>query len=348
MRGTPFLALAATVLLAACGGQATPASPAPSKPASSAPASPSPAVSAAAKAQAVKTIWGVGAGSLVQFVPDLIVEKGFLSQHGLEMDRRAMTAVTASDALGADEIDFTTYSSSAARAAAKGLPVRVVAVMTTGSWSLIGQPDLKSVADLKGKTIGITAVGTDESAYLKTVVEKAGMSINDVTQLSLAQEGPLVAALESKSVSAVVLVPPWTQLEKAKGYVQLATPSAVRFSGGGLATRTKLMQQKPEVVQGVLQGLVDTVEWTLKNPDEVIDFFSRKYNLERPIAADGYKEQMASLAFNLTDDELMGTFTRSVGAGQETNALPQPSQVYDLTVFRSLVAKAGLTNYKAT
>jgi NitT/TauT family transport system substrate-binding protein len=289
-----------------------------------------------------KTIWGVGAGSIVQFIPDLIVEKGFLQKHNLEMDRQAMTAITAADALGVGQIDFTTYSSSAARAAAKGLPVRVVAVLTTGSWSLLGQPEITSVKDLKGKVIGITAVGTDESAYLKTVVEQAGLSINEVTQLSLAQEGPLVAALESKSVAAVVLVPPFTQREKARGYTLLATPRAVRFAGGGLATSLKLLQSKPDVLKGVLEAMVETIVWTRSHPDEAIEFFARKYSLEPPIAADGYKEQMESLAFDLTDDEIAASLTRAVGAGTES-APPAPfSQIYDLAMYRSLVASAGL------
>ena len=86
-------------------------------------------------------------------------------------------------------------------------------ILHSMNWSLVvpAKSDVKTVADLKGKTIGISGPGSSSDMLMRWALNKAGLSRpdRDVTLIALAATANLYAGLENARVQAAVLVRPF-------------------------------------------------------------------------------------------------------------------------------------------
>ncbi len=77
---------------------------------------------------------------------------------------------------------------------------------------------LKSVADLKGKRIGVTQLGSTFHYHLGNVLEKEGMTLADVKIVPLQAMGAALEALKGKQVEAIMLPQPFPGTAEAQGF----------------------------------------------------------------------------------------------------------------------------------
>lgn len=77
-------------------------------------------------------------------------------------------------------------------------------------------PNYRSIADLKGKKIGVTAPGSSTSIMASFVLAKAGLSAKDVAFIGVGAGAGAIAALQSGQIDAIAnLDPVMTRLERA-------------------------------------------------------------------------------------------------------------------------------------
>src|SRR5580765_7010482 len=95
----------------------------------------------------------------IAFIDLYIAEhRGFFREEGIEPELIQVAANVATAALTAGEVDALGAVGLAARASQSGLPIKVLAV--TGNRALfwlVSKPEFKSMAELKGVTLGITS-----------------------------------------------------------------------------------------------------------------------------------------------------------------------------------------------
>ena len=91
-------------------------------------------------------------------------------------------------------------------AAAEGADLRGIATVDAGIYTLAvsTDSDVQSVADLKGKTVGITGLGGGEVPLLRAALREAGLTVgSDVKLLPVGAGGPVAAqALKSGKIAA--------------------------------------------------------------------------------------------------------------------------------------------------
>jgi NitT/TauT family transport system substrate-binding protein len=87
-----------------------------------------------------------------------------------------------------------------------GMPLKMVATHTEGNhFTLNGAPDLGGVADLKGKAIGVTAVGATTWVFARMVAKQQGWDPDkDVKVVGLGGLDAQLAALARKEIHAFV------------------------------------------------------------------------------------------------------------------------------------------------
>jgi len=95
--------------------------------------------------------------------------------------------------------------------AAQGRRVRCFYVLYTRPLVAIAvAPDLngkiRSIADLRGHTVGVSAPGSASHQFLNFLLESAGLSPNDVSIVSVGMSNSSIAALEHRQVDAAVLI----------------------------------------------------------------------------------------------------------------------------------------------
>jgi len=76
-------------------------------------------------------------------------------------------------ALISGNMQFTNASGTASRAGLQGLPVRAIAYFQTEPFSLVARPEIQSIADLKGKTVGLSGLASGNGVYLSLALELA-------------------------------------------------------------------------------------------------------------------------------------------------------------------------------
>lgn len=91
--------------------------------------------------------------------------------------------------------------------------------LNTFPYSLVSLPEIKSVEQLKGTKIAISRFGSATDLSVKMALAKVGLNAEkDVTLLQIGAQTARAAALQSKSVQATIITPPFTLTARKLGY----------------------------------------------------------------------------------------------------------------------------------
>ena len=100
-------------------------------------------------------------GDAAHFTMHLAQKRAFVKEEGFEAKLITISGPVANIALSNGDTDYFSGFGSALRSILQGLPLRIVACYRpTPHFMLQSRPEFKSVKDLKGKTICITAYGS--------------------------------------------------------------------------------------------------------------------------------------------------------------------------------------------
>jgi NitT/TauT family transport system substrate-binding protein len=84
--------------------------------------------------------------------------------------------------------------------------------------TLFAKPEIKSAADLKGKSVGISAFGSETDIAISLALKKLGIDRKDVTILQIGGSAQRFAALSAGRIDVVPLLEPAITMAKEKGF----------------------------------------------------------------------------------------------------------------------------------
>ena len=236
----------------------------------------------AAPARSNAEIFRVGFPSLATgFAPSWVTaDKGIWKKHGLEVELIYLRGGSRTvSALIGGSVDFILGSDlGVTTAILQGASLTRVGVTTnTLGYSMVAQPSIKTVRDLKGKIIGITP-GRD-AAYARVVklLRDNGMDAGkDVTFLSVGDGGPAsrVAALSSGVIHATMFTPP-SDLISEKAGMRILAKIDVANVGGGLNTTPAFIQKSRPQALRFLRGYMEGIQYMKSHKDECLKIFSK-------------------------------------------------------------------------
>ncbi len=233
------------------------------------------------------TLWSaetfrVGFPSLATgFAPSWVAaDKGIWKKHGLDVELIFLRGGSRTvSALIGGSVDFIIGSDlGVTTAILQGAALTRVGVTTnTLGYSMVTQPGIKTVRDLRGKIVGITP-GRD-AAYARVVklLRDNGMDASkDVTFLSVGDGGPAarVAALCSGVIHATMFTPPSDRISEKAGMRILAKIDVANV-GGGLNTSTAVLQKSRPQLLRFLRGYMEAIQYLQNNKDESLKIFSK-------------------------------------------------------------------------
>ena len=177
------------------------------------------------------------------------------------------------------------------RAVSKGAPIVVIAqLFQTNPLNWIYRPDktpLRTPQDLKGKTIGITYGGNDET-IMRALLAKYNIQESEVNFFSVRYDytpfyqgkvdfWPLYRNAQAPIIGA--------KLQKAGERFDLMDPSkmGIRFVANSVVTTRKMLEERPETVKKFTRALLQGWREVLQpaNEEKAIDIVL-KYNKETP------------------------------------------------------------------
>ncbi|MGE5219249.1 MAG: ABC transporter substrate-binding protein [Chloroflexota bacterium] len=223
-------------------------------------------------------------------------DKGFFAVEQIEPQLVMMAPPVAIAALVAGELDFSSTTGAATSAIMRGLPIRrLFYVQQDPVHVLLAQPEIKSIQDLVGKTVGVTAL-TDAVGMSANVILRAnGIEPSKVNLLAMQVTDNAIKALTTKRVAATLLAPPYAEELEAKGYVKLADArSYAPLSFIGLVGSIETIRKNPQKVYGMISALHRTMNYIL-NPahrNEVVQYVSTYHKIDLPLAEKALAAQM--------------------------------------------------------
>jgi len=202
-------------------------------------------------------------------------------------------------ALTTGDIDFSGAQSQVMAGAARGLPVKVVGFITTKpSFWLMAKPEIKSMTDLKGKIIGITAIGSSTDTLARALLNKSGLTPDrDVTLFGTGTTSNILTALKGGSVDAGMLSPPFNAMAKIMGFRTLAYfGDHFEQSLSGIGTSDKMVRERPDTVKRVLRATLKSLRYVQQNPTEVAHYIAREWRVDQPVAEELYRSMLPAFS----------------------------------------------------
>lgn len=230
----------------------------------------------------VKISLPVGYIPNVQFAPLYVgIDKGFYREAGLDVSVDYSMENDNAVLLATGALQFAILSGEQVLLGrAQGLPL--VYTMAWYQQYPVGivskaSANIHSVADLKGKKIGLP--GLFGASYIGTMalLYSGGLTEKDVTLDSIGfnQVEVLLANREDAVVVYVANEP--AQLERLGESINLLKVSdALQMVGNGLVTNEKTISENPALVQAMTQATVRSIQYTIEHPDEAFEI-SKKY-----------------------------------------------------------------------
>jgi len=196
----------------------------------------------------------------VSFLPAAVaLRRGFFKDEGLEAEIIRMNTPNTIAALTTGDIGYTLLFGSVVRGAIRGMPMRVTAsLLDSPTHALVARNEIKSVRDIKGKTIGIGNFGGTDDVVARMLCKHFGLDPeSDVKMIALGPDRARLAALKENLVSAAVVAPPADSFGRQMGFTILVRGYEVfSFPFIGVGTTIKRIKEKPLEVRKMIKALL--------------------------------------------------------------------------------------------
>jgi NitT/TauT family transport system substrate-binding protein len=254
----------AALILAGCGGAATGVSTSPSGAAAAKPASATPPPSPSAK---VALHLAVPQPSANQLVWPIAKQAGYFDKYGLDVKLDNVEgSAAATAALISGELDASTIPGQAIVSAQAGGADLVMAAgfVNFDPLRIMAVAAIKSLDDLKGKTVAITRVGGSDYWTWKELMGRQGWKDGDITFVNANSIAGQVALLQRGDAQAIAVGAPGNVLAEKNGahlVVDMVSLNVASQQNGMTAIRKTLTDKRPAMINLIKASMEAIARW---------------------------------------------------------------------------------------
>jgi NitT/TauT family transport system substrate-binding protein len=257
-----------------------------------------PSLWAQSKLEKTKVSIAVGGKAAFYYLPLTIAEQlGYFKAEGLEVEisdfaggSRALQAVVGGSAdvvSGAYEHTINLQS--------KGQKFQAFVLQGRAPAISMGispktMPNYKTLADLKGKKIGISAPGSSTNMVANLILSRAGLKAADVSFIGVGTAAGALSAFRSGQIDAMCNVDPVMTMLEQKNEVRIIADTrtlkgtADVFGGvmpaGCLYAPVEFIEKNPNTVQALTNAMVHSLKWLqTAGPSDIIKTVPESYLL---------------------------------------------------------------------
>jgi NitT/TauT family transport system substrate-binding protein len=270
------------------------------------------------------------------------IDRGYIREEGLNLEIVRAGGGTATQALLAERLDFSSSAGSALSAGVRGGPVKIVYTnQSRATYRLVSnKPELKTLQDLAGKKIAINTFGDTGHLATLLLLKKYRIDPKSVLFIAVRNEARFPAFV-SGSVDAAPLTPrDIAQVSPLKGHVLADMAKEIQLVWNGVAVANRFLAENPPLVERFLRALMKGREFARRNKDQTIAIVA-KYNPSPAVAlAEDYDTALAAMTPDgWVSDEV---FKEEVAARAELIKAANPpdaGKLYDYTIVKKISAE---------
>ena len=258
----------------------------------------------------------VGGKNLLYYLPVTIAEQlGYVKAEGLDLKivdfaggsqaLRALVGGSADVVSGAFEHTINMQ--------VKGQRLRAVVLMGRAPQIVLGinprtLPNFKTLADLKGKKIGVTAPGSSTNVMANFALAKVGLKPSDVSIIGVGTGNGAVAAMRSGQIDALSNLDPVISLLTRSNDLKIVSDTRIvaeaeKVFGGPMPAACLYLTQSfidkhPHTVQALATAIVRANQWIQKaGPGDIIKTVPETYLLgDRAVYIDAFLAAKGALS----------------------------------------------------
>ena len=263
-----------------------------------------------------KLTLAVGGKNLLYYLPLTIAEqRGYFKAEGLDLTivdfaggsqaLRAVVGGSADVVSGAFEHTVNMQE--------KGQRLRAFVLQGRAPQIVLGinprtMPGFKSLADLKGKKIGVTAPGSSTNVMVNFALAKVGLKPSDVSIVGVGAGNGAVAAMRSGQIDALSNLDPVVTLLQRSGDLKIISDTRVlaeadKVFGGPMPAAClyapqAFIDKHPATVQALTNAIVRADKWIqVAGPSEIINNVPESYLLgDRAVYIDAFLAAKGALS----------------------------------------------------
>jgi NitT/TauT family transport system substrate-binding protein len=231
----------------------------------------------------------------------IALHRHFFKDEAIDIEIPMMLPQLAHNALMSGEVDYHGVADSALRLAARSAPLKAIFFgAMRPNYFMMAKPQVKTVAELRGKYIGMVRFGDTVELATRIALTREGLDPQkDAIPIMIGLPTTRIAALAAGSIDATIAVPPDNVLLRQKGFRELLfLGDAVEFPSNGFATTDRQLTEKRDLTKRTLRAVYRGLMFARERPDDSIQIIEREWKVDNPVARESY----ASLAKSFSRD----------------------------------------------
>ncbi|MGH7854167.1 MAG: ABC transporter substrate-binding protein [Candidatus Binatia bacterium] len=276
-------------------------------------------------------------------------KRGYYAEEGMIVEIILMAGLTSTRALIGNSVEL--GSASNPTAAVQGAKLKILMVFNDKPpGMLIAQPAIKSVAELRGKRIGGSTIGSLEYGWMKELLPKFGLQLEkDVTFVPVGSTSTRFTALRAGTIDASPLSPPSNFLAQDAGFpVLLRTADHLEDIQASIVATDERLARQGDMVRRFMRATVKGKRYYLAHRQEgvtaIMEFTRHK---DRDLMSRVYEEHMKTIARDGTIPERLQQIVidrskRLTGVTRDVRA----EEIFDFSFIRKAQAEVIQSGWK--
>ncbi len=278
-------------------------------------------------------------------------KKGYYREEGLEVELILMRAVVASRALLGGNVEFAALGGAALTPIVRGAPLRILfTTIDRPMFWVYSKPNLKKLAELKGKQIGIGGIGGGPDYLLAKILTLRGMEPGrDVAFITIGSTPERFAALINGHVDAAVLSFPFNFSAGDAGFHELINfgKQTVVELNGNIVAREAFLRSKPLATEKFLRGTLKGLLYARANRSGTVSVIRHYQKVDTRLAERYYDEIVRGglTSGGMVGDELQIEALEPALKIADLKDLPERDRVFDYSLIERIRSQLKATRW---
>jgi NitT/TauT family transport system substrate-binding protein len=263
--------------------------------------------------------FGIPTGTIVYSTYFLAKEMGFYREEGLEVELIHVTAVTGLQALLSGDLQFVGAGTTPINAALRGARLKTVFVaVDKPEFDLYVGPQIRAFADLKGKTVVVSGIGTLTDRLVRELLQLNKVNPKDVVIRGMGSADLRYQSLAQGIVDGSLLAPPLNFRAEKDGFRKLAfLGDYLQATSASVTVTDDFRNSNPDVVFRFVRASLRGLDFYRQNRDATMRHIEKFLNIkDKELSEKSYNFHLAALTQNgvITDELMKRTIDDSIQA----------------------------------
>ena len=285
--------------------------------------------------------------SIASILPFIALDKGFFKEEALEPQLILTRGTTSIAAAVAGDVEAIHITGSAIRGIIQGLPMKVLAIYNQRPlfW-LATRPELKTFADLKGKTMAVTTIGGSQQLAGNHMLRKGGIDpAKDITTIVSGDVPAQLQAQVSGPVHITVLSPPTVFIARDRYKLNLLATTSDEYINfiSGIIVPERALREKAGLIKRTLRAMTKANRFFFTNENESAEILAKYLNVSQSVALDTYRSSRPAFTRNaIPTEKELEEHLKSDAQFLNLKTPIKSSAVFDFSMQREVNGELGI------